>query len=380
MIYKKDTVYALSTLLGKSGVAIIRVSGSAYFEIAKKYDFADKLIPNKLFRQNLISFKDGSLIDECMIVYFKSPHSFTGEDILEFHTHGSVAVIKKLLSELSTFKNVRLADQGEFSKRAFLNGKLDLSQAEGLAALIEAETEMQRQVASRQMAGEQSSLYENWRHMLIKILAKLEALIDFPTEDIPADVLNNAANEIANISKSICKHLKQKNSAEIIKRGIRVCIIGEPNAGKSTLINAIARRDVSITSQIAGTTRVLNKDYKIVRNKIDLATDLIKDSDGIINVSLLENDEAALELIISYLEEYASKTFTPSLEPLIASERHRVLLIESVTYLDAFNIEYPIDISSEYVRMAANSLGQIMGKIDVEEILDTIFSSFCIGK
>ncbi|MCE2991821.1 MAG: tRNA uridine-5-carboxymethylaminomethyl(34) synthesis GTPase MnmE [Candidatus Jidaibacter sp.] len=446
MIYKKDTVYALSTLLGKSGVAIIRVSGSAYFEIAKKYDFADKLIPNKLFRQNLISFKDGSLIDECMIVYFKSPHSFTGEDILEFHTHGSVAVIKKLLSELSTFKNVRLADQGEFSKRAFLNGKLDLSQAEGLAALIEAETEMQRQVASRQMAGEQSSLYENWRHMLIKILAKLEALIDFPTEDIPADVLNNAANEIANISKSICKHLKQKNSAEIIKRGIRVCIIGEPNAGKSTLINAIARRDVSITSQIAGTTRdvievrvdiagfpfifydtagiresedaiekegvkraynaledadlcllvsdsvtcipekllnhirILNKDYKIVRNKIDLATDLIKDSDGIINVSLLENDEAALELIISYLEEYASKTFTPSLEPLIASERHRVLLIESVTYLDAFNIEYPIDISSEYVRMAANSLGQIMGKIDVEEILDTIFSSFCIGK
>ncbi|MDF3048171.1 MAG: trmE [Candidatus Midichloriaceae bacterium] len=446
MIYKKDTIYALSTLLGKSGVAIIRVSGPACFEIGEKYNFADKMMSNRLFRHNLYSLIDASLIDECMIVYFKSPHSFTGEDVLEFHTHGSVAVIKKLLSELSTFESVRIASQGEFSKRAFLNGKLDLSQAEGLAALIEAETEMQRLVASRQMAGEQSSLYESWRQKLVKILAQLEALIDFPTEDIPEEILAIAAGEISNVSAAIHKHLKQTNSAEIIKRGIRVCIMGEPNAGKSTLINSIARREVSITSQIAGTTRdvievrmdiagfpfifydtagiresgdiiekegvkrayaaledadlcllvvdatssmpeklinhiaAVNKKYKIVRNKMDLVANLSEDCDGLINVSLLGDDEKAVQLIISYLEKHASETFTPAAEPLLASERHRILLSEAISYLDAFNLSYPLDVSSEYVRMAATSLGQIIGKIDVEEILDTIFSSFCIGK
>lgn len=477
-----NTIYALSTILGKSGVAIVRVSGPACFKIAKAYNFEDKISHAKLFRHQLDSIVDGTMIDDCLIAYFKTPKSFTGEDVLEFHTHGSIAVIKKLLTELALFEDVRIAGPGEFSKRAFMNGKMDLSQAEGLSALIEAETEVQRQVAARQMLGEQGSLYEGWRKNLITILAQLEALIDFPTDDIPESVLGNAEKNISSILTSIKQHLSQDDRSEIIRRGVRVAIIGEPNAGKSTLLNALAKRDVAIVSETAGTTRDvievnldiagfpfifydtagirdsldvieqegirrsyralqdsdlcllvidasatptydalmahivdLKKPFLVVYNKVDLLNN-ISESDsndtytsrselicgegandfnpltqylqhnnalnsciGYVAISLLE-DTSSVENLMGHLKTYAIETYTPISEPLLTSERHRAHLREAKEYLEKFNLEYSIDIASQYVRMAANSLGHIVGKIDVEEVLDTIFSAFCIGK
>lgn len=473
-----DTIFALSTILGKSGVAIVRVSGPACLHIAKAFDLDSKIAHGKLTRHNLISMSDKNLIDDCLIAYFKSPKSFTGEDVLEFHTHGSVAIIKKLLNELSLLGNVRMADPGEFSKRAFMNGKMDLSQAEGLAALIEAETEIQRQVAARQMLGEQGSLYQEWRKNLIEILAHLEALIDFPTDDIPSAVLEQTSKKISTILASIKHHLAQDDRSEVVQRGIRVAIIGEPNAGKSSLMNAIAKRDVAITSEIAGTTRDIieakldiagfpfifydtagirdstdiieqegvkrsyralkdsdlcllvvdasaprirrtlidnikdsGKPYLVIYNKVDLVDNTLNDAllpdnkhidqyllsseDTLmqalqnkanlnldlhqIKISLLK-DASPVECLVNQLKKYATKTYTPVAEPLLTTQRHRTLLGEAKEYLEKFNLEHSIDISSQYVRMAANSLGQIVGKIDVDEVLDTIFSAFCIGK
>ncbi len=439
-----DTIYALSTILGKSGVAIIRISGDECCQIAKKYGFADKVSAGKIFRHTLISIVDGNLIDDCLIACFKAPYSFTGEDILEFHTHGSIAVINKILTELSGIYGLRVADPGEFSKRAFLNGKMDLSQAEGLASLIEAETEVQRQIASRQMSGEQGSLYERWRLDLITILAQLEALIDFPTDDIPENALYLAQQKTENIVLSIEQHLAQGNGSEIVQRGIRVAIIGEANAGKSTLLNALARRDVAITSEIAGTTRdiievkldiagfpfiiydtagirkssdiieqegikrsyralenadicilvidvtaaipqklikhieLLQKPFVIVYNKIDLS-DSVSDLVGGIKLGRIKVGPE-LNNVIEYLKNYAIDVYAPTSEPLLTSERHRVHLCEALRCLEEFDVHYPIDIASQHIRMSANSLGQIVGKINVDEILDEVFSSFCIGK
>jgi tRNA modification GTPase len=440
---EKDTIYALSTVLGKSGVAIIRVSGSLCSHIAKLYNFKNKVSAGKIFRHKLISILDSTFIDDCLIACFNAPHSFTGEDILEFHTHGSVAVIKKIISEFASIDGMRIASPGEFSKRAFLNGKMDLSQAEGLASLIEAETEIQRQVASRQMLGEQGNLYEKWRISLITIMAQLEALIDFPTEDIPENALNYAEQEIDNTISAIKKHLEQGDRSEIIQRGIRIAIVGDANVGKSTLLNALARRDVAITSEIAGTTRdiievkldiagypfiiydtagiresldtieqegikrsyraienadlcllvidatstipqglvahikCLHKPFVTIYNKIDLNN--TNTPAGSIRLSLIENG-FGLDNIIEYLKDYASDIYAPISDPLLTSERHRTHLVETLYYLNMFDTNDPIDISSQYIRMSARSLGQIVGKIDVNEVLDTIFSSFCIGK
>ena len=194
-------------------------------------------------------------LDEVLIVGFRAPHSFTGENIVEINCHGSKAVIRSILSTLSKLKNFRLAEAGEFSRRAFYNGKMDLTAADGLADLIDAETSLQQKVALQQMGGTPLSLYEDWRNRLVSLLSYIEAYIDFPDEEIPQNVVQKIENSVFKIIAEITKHIEQNNVEERLRDGFRVVISGPTNAGKSSLINALAKRNVAIVSDVAGTTR-----------------------------------------------------------------------------------------------------------------------------
>lgn len=251
-----QTIYALSTVYGKSGVAVIRISGNNALAALKKMTSLDttKIKPRYAYFVSLKN-NEGNTLDKCLILYFKAPNSFTGEDIVEIQTHGSKAVISGVLSTLAQIEGFRMAEPGEFSKRAFYNGKMDLTEAEGLADLIDAETSEQQKYAMRQMEGGLKNLYDDWREQLLKILAHLEAFIDFPDEDIPNNVMSEMKNNVFKLENSVYEHLKSDNIGERLREGFRVVIVGPPNAGKSSLLNAIANREAVIVSDIAGTTR-----------------------------------------------------------------------------------------------------------------------------
>ncbi|MDD4556027.1 MAG: tRNA uridine-5-carboxymethylaminomethyl(34) synthesis GTPase MnmE [Alphaproteobacteria bacterium] len=251
------TIYALSTVNGKSGVAIIRVSGAEALAVVKKMTELDvfSLKSRYAYFTDLKDIVSRGTLDKCLLLYFKAPNSFTGEDIVELHLHGSKAVISSVIKNLSSLENFRMAEAGEFSKRAFYNNKMDLTEAEGLADLIDAETSEQQKFAIRQMEGSLSNLYETWREALIKILAHLEAYIDFPDEEIPDDVVEKLLNNVFKLQNEIKQHLESDNIGERLREGFRVVIVGAPNAGKSSLLNNIAKREVAIVSNIAGTTR-----------------------------------------------------------------------------------------------------------------------------
>ena len=252
----KDTIYALSTVSGKSGVAVFRISGEEALKAIKYMSLIDiEKINSRHAYFSLIHDIKGETIDHGIIIYFKSPSSFTGEDIVEIHTHGSKAVISSVLENLSRIENFRLAEPGEFSKRAFYNGKMDLTEAEGLADLIDAQTSEQQKYALKQMDGGLKNLYESWREKLIDIMAYLEAYIDFPDEELPTDLIKKIENTVLNVRNEINQHLQQSRLGERLHEGFRVVIIGEPNAGKSSLFNALARKEAVIVSDIAGTTR-----------------------------------------------------------------------------------------------------------------------------
>ena len=251
------TIYALSTVYGKSGVAVIRISGSNALAAVKAMTNLDTtaIKPRYAYFVSLKDVKNGNTLDKCLILYFKAPNSFTREDIVEIQTHGSKAVISGVLSGLSELEGFRMAEPGEFSKRAFYNGKMDLTEAEGLADLIDAETSEQQKYAMRQMEGGLKNLYDDWREQLLKILAHLEAFIDFPEEEIPSSVMSDMKNNVFKLENSVHNHLKGDNIGERLREGFRVVIVGPPNAGKSSLLNAIANREAVIVSDIAGTTR-----------------------------------------------------------------------------------------------------------------------------
>lgn len=252
-----QTIYALSTVYGKSGVAVIRVSGPEALSALTAMTAIDtaKIKPRYAYFAKIHDAVSKQPLDEAVVLYFKAPNSFTGEDIVEFQTHGSKAVIAAVMESLGSLPGFRLAEPGEYSKRAFYNGKMDLTEAEGLADLIDAETSEQQKYAIRQMEGSLKNLYEGWRTDLIKILAHLEAFIDFPDEDIPTSVMSNMKNTVFKLESEIESHLNSDSIGERLREGFRVAIIGAPNAGKSSLLNAIVKRDAVIVSDIAGTTR-----------------------------------------------------------------------------------------------------------------------------
>lgn len=437
------TIFALSTPMAKSGVAIIRVSGEKAVQSLRAFSINEMPVERKTHFCKLICQKTKDPIDAVLVIYFKAPHSFTGEDIVEIHCHGSKAVIKRVLGILSEIEDFRMAEPGEFAKRAFLAGKMDLTEAEGLADLIDAETKMQHRQAMRQMSGSLRHLYEKWRAELLKIMAFVEAHLDFPEEDIPENIIDQVNLKIQDLKMQIKSHLQDAKKGERIREGIYVPIIGVPNAGKSTLINHLTQRDVAIVSEIEGTTRDVleahleiaglsvtladtaglrqtdneiesagiqkaknimeNSDLKIVIieshrfqeqfqelrefidentilliNKIDLANADDSKFDGAIKISL--KNEINVDSVIEKLETVLKENFSNSEGPVISRLRHRQNLEKSLQSLEFFDAREDLVLAAENLRHGALMLGQITGKIDVEEILGEIFSNFCIGK
>ncbi len=441
-------IFALSTGKGPSGIAILRLSGKDSLSISKlitkKNDIKSKEV-------NICKFYDPSnnkLIDEGLLLWSPGPNSYTGEDLAEFHTHGSNAVVRCFLKVLSEQKNCRLAEAGEFTKLAFQNNKMDLIEAESIGDLINSETEMQRQQAIKLVQGNASNHYNSLREKLIKSLSYIEAKIDFAEEDLPEDVLNEVQVSIKQVQKEIKSILDDQKIGEKIRDGFKVSIIGEVNAGKSSLLNLISKREAAIVSEQEGTTRdvieiflnidgypivladtagirkaknniekegikraikkakdaditliildlkkkninkdlrkLINEDCIIVFNKSDLIKKIPKNEfkkgdQIIISVKKRKN----IDQLIKVIKKKLSTKFMNSSNILITRERHRIKLESALNEIEKFlkkNQSKEIETAAEDLRMATRHLGSIVGKVDIEEILGSIFQDFCIGK
>ena len=443
------TIYALSTVFGKSGVGIIRISGNKAFEVISQMTDLDvaKIAGRKMYLTKFYNPVSRETLDNSLLVAFKSPASFTGENTVEINCHGSKAVIRSFLEALSLLPDFRLAEPGEFSRRSFYNGKMDLTEADGLADLIDAETALQQKVALQQMGGTLFDLYNDWRTRLVNVLSYIEAYIDFPDEDIPQDTVQKIENGVFKISEEIKNHLQQNNVEERLRDGFRVVIAGPANAGKSSLINAVVKRNVAIVSDIAGTTRDAIEAYvdlngfpviftdtaglresadKIEQIGIKLAKDKIADADfclfmfdaekdtpeifaeyinsinvpyvliankmdkisadqqrklqkkGCILISAKENQN--VNVITDKIYETFQNMYVKSSAQLITRQRYKESLSECLENLSRFNLQKEIELSAEDIRLACRAIGKITGQVEVDEILDKIFSSFCIGK
>jgi tRNA modification GTPase len=250
-----ETIYALSSAAGRAGVAVVRVSGPAARRTVEALSGRPPGRPREAVLRRLADPADGTAIDHALVLWFEAPQSFTGEDVAEFHVHGGRAVVAGLLGALAGQPGLRAAEAGEFTRRAFENGKLDLTAVEGLADLIEAETAAQRRQALRQMDGALGWLYEDWRSRLVRILAYAEAEIDFPDEEVPGDLSRQLLPEAEALASEIRIHLDDGGKGERLREGVEVVILGPPNAGKSSLLNRLAGREAAIVSEEAGTTR-----------------------------------------------------------------------------------------------------------------------------
>ena len=442
------TIYALSTGPGISGIAVIRVSGRNTADVVKKIT-GDKLPTPRvanLTKFNKIGTKE--LIDEGVIIWFPGPNSYTGEDLAEFHVHGSRAVIQAMHSSISKIKNCRLAEPGEFTKRAFQNGKINLLKAESIADLISAETEIQRKQALKIMSGKSSEKFNSWRERLLRILSHIEAKIDFPDENLPQNVISKIRTTSNTILAEIKKTINDQKVGERIREGFKIAIVGPTNAGKSSLLNYLSKRDVAIVSEIAGTTRdviethlnlngypvvlsdtagirnskneIEKKGMKIALNRAEDAdlklvivsaknlnfTKVLKDllsknailvvnkSDLIkkkFNSKFIKHEHVLISIkkdlnldkLIRKVKSKLKNQFVTSENILITRERHRQNLKNCVQHLEKFQKKKSskdFDKAAEDLRLATRHLGMIVGKVDVEELLGSIFNDFCIGK
>ncbi len=442
------TIYALSSGPGVSGVAIVRISGPEAPEIIKSLTGKDIPSPRIATLRKINNINTSELIDEGIILWFPGPESYTGEDMAEIHIHGGKAVIQALLNTISKVKNCRLAEPGEFTKLAFQNGKINLLKAESIADLISAETEIQRLQAIKIMKGKSSEKFNELRDKLLKILSFVEAKIDFPEEDLPDENIKKIKKDTNDVLVEIKKIINDHKIGEIIREGFKIAIVGPTNAGKSSLLNNLSKREVAIVSETAGTTRDViethlnidgypviisdtagirnskdeiekkgiklslikaeNADLKLVvidAKSVDLSGflgDLLKKNailvvnksdllDGELSSEIIKQDHILISLknnhniekLIMKIKDKLKNEFISEGDILITRERHRQHLIQCVEYLNNFsdkNDKKDFDKAAEDLRLATRHLGMIVGKVDVEEILGSIFNDFCIGK
>lgn len=429
-----DTIYALASARGRAGVAIIRVSGPAAFEAARKLT-RGALPPERQAVLRKIEL-DGEILDEGLLLLFGAERSFTGEAVAEFHLHGSIAVTGAVLRAMSTIPGLRPAGPGEFTRRALQNGRLDLAQVEALADLIDAETEAQRRQAVRVLSGHIGQRVEAWRGRLLRAAALIEATIDFVDEDVPVDVTPEVREIATALLDEMQKEISASAVAERVRQGFEVAIVGAPNAGKSTLLNALAGREAAITSEVAGTTR------DVIEVRMDIAgfpvtlldTAGLRETDdhvegiGIaraieragqadLRIFLLENradvlpmtpeegdiillgkadlwEDAnilsvsgktgqGLDRLVERIGQQLSGRYDG--EPLLIRERQRLALMDAAASLKVAlawlsSYDSRVELVAESLRAASRSLDMLIGRIGVEDILGEIFSSFCIGK
>ena len=442
------TIFALSSGPGISGVAVIRVSGDNTTNVIKQITGKDLPVPRVATLRHFNKINSNELIDEGVLIWFPAPNSYTGEDLAEFHVHGSRAVVKAMHSAISKIKNCRLAEPGEFTKRAFQNGRINLLKAESIADLISSETEIQRKQAIKIMSGKSSDQFNSWREKLLKALSHIEAKIDFPDEDLPKNIINEIQKTSNNVLKEIKKTLNDQKVGERIREGFKIAILGPPNSGKSSLLNYLSKRDVAIVSEIAGTTRDvieahLNLDgYPVIvsdtagirssKNEIEkkgikIALKRAEDADlklvivsaknvdfsGVFKKLLTKNailvvnksdlvkgksnsklkkhehvlisikKDLNLNKLITKIKSKLKNKFTTTEDILITRERHRQNLLNCVLHLEKFQKKksaQDFDKAAEDLRFATRHLGMIVGKVDVVELLGSIFNDFCIGK
>jgi tRNA modification GTPase len=442
------TIYALSTGPGIAGIAVIRVSGKNTVDVIKKITGNKLPLPRVATLTKFNKNGTKELIDEGVIIWFPAPNSYTGEDLAEFHVHGSRAVISALHKALSQIKNCRLAEPGEFTKRAFQNGKINLLKAESIADLVSSETEIQRKQALKIMSGKSSDKFNSWRGKLLKILSHIEAKIELPDEDLPNNIIKEIRKISNDVMNEIRKTLNDQKVGERIREGFKIAIVGPINVGKSSLLNYLSKKDVAIVSEIAGTTRdviethlnldgypvvlsdtagIRNSKNEIEKKGIKIALNRAEDADlKLVIVSAKNTDfnkvlknllsknailvvnksdlikgklnkkfkkyeyvlisikkDLNLNKLILKIKSKLKKQFITSGNILITRERHRQNLKNCVYHLQKFKerkTSWDVDKAAEDLRLATRHLGMIVGKVDVEELLGSIFNDFCIGK
>ena len=432
MAYAPDTIFALATAPGKAGVAVIRVSGSLAKEAGMAM-FGDLPQP-RMASLRVLKDSEGHRLDQALVLYFPHKNSFTGEEVIELHLHGSVAVVSAVLRELSDMAGLSLAEPGEFTRRALENGCLDLAQVEGLADLIDAETEAQRRQALRVLSGDLGTLADGWRANLIRAAALLEATIDFADEDVPVDVTPEVRELLSGVRGELSNEIAGVKTAERIRVGFEVAILGAPNVGKSTLLNALAGREAAITSEYAGTTRDVIEvrmdlnglpvtlldtaglretedhvegigierarqrakaaDLRVFLIDQDQHPDFEPLPDDIVRVAkadTLDDDNNAISGITGQGVNDLVQEITATLSDragrsgIATRERHRTAMARANQDLSTAHDVLALgpdhyEIAAEELHSAIRALDSIVGRVDVENLLDEIFSSFCIGK
>ena len=449
MTAEQDTIFALSTPPGRGGIAVLRLSGPGAGAALRA--LAGSALPAPR-RATLATFRDpesGAEIDRGLALWFPGPGSFTGEDLAELHLHGGRAVVAAAAAALGRLPGLRVAEPGEFTRRAFDGGKLDLAEVEGLADLINAETEAQRRVALRQLSGSLSRVVEDLRRRLTETAARLEAWIDFPEEDLPEGLGEQVAGSLGALLEEMRPYLSPEHHAERLREGLMVAILGAPNVGKSSLMNALARRDVAIVSETAGTTRdvievhldlrgypltladtaglraretetgdpieaegiaralararsadlrlvvldasqdpaaqeetfgLIEAESLVVANKCDLAPPPGR-AGGHEVLPVSAKTGAGLEPLLERLGQEAEALLgLGAVAAPLTRERHREALAECAAALERARDASLPELRAEDLRLGLRALGRIVGRVDVEQLLDVIFSEFCIGK